>query len=204
MSRFFDYGETELSVLRRQAPELGVFIDRFGAIKRETTPDLFTALAQAVISQQISAKAMRTVWERLSARFGEPTPLLFLRGDLNAVAGCGIPERKLNYILGIAKAVESGLSKESLQPLSDAEICAKLQMLDGIGKWTAEMMLIFCFERKNVLSSGDRGIRTALCRLCGRKTLTRRDFDDFRKRFSPYATVASFYLWEFANRGCRI
>ena len=145
-----------MSVLRRQAPELGVFIDRFGAIKRETTPDLFTALAQAVISQQISAKAMRTVWERLSARFGEPTPLLFLRGDLNAVAGCGIPERKLNYIL------------------------------------------------KNVLISSDRGIRTALCRLCGRKTLTRRDFDDFRKRFSPYATVASFYLWEFANRGFRI
>ncbi len=193
-----------MSVLRRQAPELGVFIDRFGVIKRETTPDLFTALAQAVISQQISTKAMRTVWSRVINRFGEPSPRLFLTENPESLIGCGISQRKLNYIRGIAQAAEDGLTKESLQPLSDAEICAKLQMLDGIGKWTAEMMLIFCFERKNVLSSGDRGIRTALCRLCGRKTLTRRDFDDFRKRFSPYATVASFYLWEFANRGCRI
>lgn len=204
MSRFFDYGETELSVLRRQAPELGVFIDRFGAIKRETTPDLFTALAQAVISQQISTKAMRTVWSRVINRFGEPSPRLFLTENPEPLICCGISQRKLNYIRGIAQAAEDGLTKESLQPLSDSEICARLQMLDGIGKWTAEMMLIFCFERKNVLSSGDRGIRTALCRLCGRKTLTRRDFDDFRKRFSPYATVASFYLWEFANRGFRI
>lgn len=193
-----------MSVLRRQAPELGVFIDRFGMIKRETTPDLFTALAQAVISQQISAKAMRTVWSRVTNRFGEPSPRLFLTENPETLICCGISQRKLNYIRGIAQAAEDGLTKESLQPLPDAEICAKLQMLDGIGKWTAEMMLIFCFERKNVLSSGDRGIRTALCRLRGRKTLTRRDFDDFRKRFSPYATVASFYLWEFAGRDCRI
>ena len=186
---FFEYGETELSALRRQAPELSVFIDRFGMIKREITPDLFTALAQAVISQQISTKAMRTVWSRVINRFGEP---------------CGISQRKLNYIRGIAQAAEDGLTKESLQPLSDAEICARLQMLDGIGKWMAEMMLIFCFERKNVLSSGDRGIRTALCRLCDRKNLSSRDFDGFRQRFAPYATVASFYLWEFAGRDCRI
>ena len=201
---FFEYGETELSALRRQAPELSVFIDRFGMIKRETTPDLFTALAQAVISQQISTKAMRTVWSRVINRFGEPSPRLFLTENPEALICCGISQRKLNYIRGIAQAAEDGLTKESLQPLSDAEICARLQMLDGIGKWMAEMMLIFCFERKNVLSSGDRGIRTALCRLCDRKNLSSRDFDGFRKRFSPYATVASFYLWEFANRGFRI
>lgn len=147
---------------------------------------------------------MRTVWSRVINRFGEPSPRLFLTENPEPLICCGISQRKLNYIRGIAQAAEDGLTKESLQPLSDSEICARLQMLDGIGKWTAEMMLIFCFERKNVLSSGDRGIRTALCRLCGRKTLTRRDFDDFRKRFSPYATVASFYLWEFANRGFRI
>lgn len=192
-----------MSVLRRQAPELGVFIDRFGVIKRETTPDLFTALAQAVISQQISTKAMRTVWCRVTNRFGEPSPRLFLTENPETLICCGISQRKLNYIRGIAQAAEDGLTKENLQPLSDAEICARLQMLDGIGKWMAEMMLIFCFERKNVLISSDRGIRMALCRLRGRKTLTRRDFDDFRKRFSPYATVASFYLWEFANRGFR-
>ena len=201
---FFEYGETELSALRRQAPELSVFIDRFGMIKRETTPDLFTALAQAVISQQISTKAMRTVWSRVINRFGEPSPRLFLTENPESLIGCGISQRKLNYIRGIAQAAEDGLTKESLQPLSDAEICARLQMLDGIGKWMAEMMLIFCFERKNVLSSGDRGIRTALCRLCDRKNLSRRDFDGFRQRFAPYATVASFYLWEFAGRDCRI
>lgn len=201
---FFEYGETELSALRRQAPELSVFIDRFGMIKRETTPDLFTALAQAVISQQISTKAMRTVWSRVINRFGEPSPRLFLTENPETLICCGISQRKLNYIRGIAQAAEDGLTKENLQPLSDAEICARLQMLDGIGKWMAEMMLIFCFERKNVLISSDRGIRTALCRLCDRKNLSRRDFDDFRKRFSPYATVASFYLWEFASRDCRI
>lgn len=201
---FFEYGETELSALRRQAPELSVFIDRFGMIKRETTPDLFTALAQAVISQQISTKAMRTVWSRVINRFGEPSPRLFLTENPKALICCGISQRKLNYIRGIAQAAEDGLTKESLQPLSDAEICARLQMLDGIGKWMAEMMLIFCFERKNVLISSDRGIRTALCRLCDRKNLYSRDFDGFRQRFAPYATVASFYLWEFAGRDCRI
>lgn len=201
---FFEYGETELSALRRQAPELSVFIDRFGMIKRETTPDLFTALAQAVISQQISTKAMRTVWSRVINRFGEPSPRLFLTENPEALICCGISQRKLNYIRGIAQAAEDGLTKESLQPLSDAEICARLQMLDGIGKWMAEMMLIFCFERKNVLISSDRGIRTALCRLCDRKNLSSGDFDGFRQRFAPYATVASFYLWEFAGRDCRI
>lgn len=193
---FFSYSETELNLLRKKAPELAPLIDRFGIIRRQMTPDLFTALAQSVIGQQISVKAADTILGRLESRFGKLSPDIFLENSDDAVIACGVTRRKTGYMKGISEAVRNGMTKEALEPLSDTAIIRQLTLLRGIGEWTAEMMLIFCFGRKDVLSYGDFGIRTALARLHGIEKPTKALFEEDRLRFSPYGTIASFYLWE--------
>lgn len=199
METAFEYGERELKSLAQSAPELIPLFEKYGMIRRSTTADLFTALCQSIISQQISTKAQETIFNRLIAALGKPTPKRLLEAPKELLIKCGVNRRKIDYLHSIATAMENGMTKESLQPLSDEEIICRLTQLHGVGVWTAEMMLIFCFCRSNVLSYGDLGIRTALARLHGVETISKNLFESDRARFVPYATVASFYLWE-SNR----
>lgn len=192
----FEYGQVEIDYLKRKDKKLGVAIDKIGIIKREITPDPFTALVSSVVSQQISNKAATTVWNRLCSRLGSITPESITQADLSEIQGCGMSERKARYIKGIADAAISGqVDFNKLHTLTDEEIINKLSSLHGVGVWTAEMLLIFSLCRPDVVSYKDLAICRGMMNLYGLKELSKEKFERYKKRYTPYGTVASLYLW---------
>lgn len=197
--KIFQYGKTETEYLTARDPVLGAAIARIGHIDREVIPNLFTALVNSIAGQQISGKALDTVWKRLCDRLGEITPETVLAAGEETLRSCGLSGRKAGYMLAAARAVQDGtLPIHSLVEKTDEEIIKVLTVLPGVGRWTAEMLLIFSLERPNVLAFDDFGIRKGICRLYGLDELTRAQFEEYRARYSPYATVAGLYFWEIA------
>ena len=195
----FEYGQKEIDHLKRKDKKLGAAIDKIGMIQREIMPDPFTALISSVVSQQISKKAAETVWNRLATLLGNLTPESITQVELSAIQSCGMSERKARYILGIADAAKSGvIDFRLLDTLTDEEIIKKLSSLHGVGVWTAEMILIFSLCRPNVVSYKDLAICRGMTNLYGLKELSKITFERYRKRYSPYGSVASLYLWELS------
>lgn len=192
----FRYGTAETDHLKRRDKKLGVAIERIGIIAREVTPDLFTALVKSVVSQQISTKAAETVWCRLCLQLKEITPNSIAASDVSDIHKCGLSMRKAGYIKGIGSAAVCGeLDLQKLCELSDGEIVKKVSSLHGLGIWTAEMVLILSLCRPDVVSWGDLAIRRGMMNLYGLNKISREQFDRYRKRYSPYGSVASLYLW---------
>jgi DNA-3-methyladenine glycosylase II len=199
--QIFRYGSTEIDHLRARDKKLGRAIDEIGMIERRVTPDVFTALVASVASQQVSAKAAETVWGRMEKRFGTITPDTIAAATAEEIQQCGMSMRKAGYIQRIGAAVAGGdPDLADLPGLTDDEVIARLTVLDGVGVWTAEMMLIFSMQRPDVVSWGDLAIRRGIMRLYGKNTLDRAAFDRYRRRYSPYGSVASLYLWEISHR----
>jgi len=197
----FRYGSTEIDHLGKRDKKLGKVIEEIGMIERGVTPDLFTALVASVASQQVSAKAAETVWNRMEDRFGTITPEAIAAIPAEEIQQCGMSMRKAGYIKGIGDAVAAGnLDLEELHELPDEDVIARLSALDGVGVWTAEMLLIFSMERPDVVSWGDLAIRRGMMRLYGKEAIDRVAFERYRKRYSPYGSVASLYLWEISHR----
>lgn len=199
---YFEYGEIEIEHLKKRDKRLGSEIDRIGMIKRETNKDLFSSLISSVISQQISTKAAITVTNRFMELIGEFTPVNIEKTELESIQKCGMSLRKASYIKGIAEAaISKEVDFENLHNLSDEEVIKELTLLKGIGEWTAEMILIHSLERPDILSYKDLAIRRGIMRLYNLEEISKKDFEIYRKRYSPYCTVASLYLWEISGEG---
>lgn len=197
--QFFEYGEKEIEYLKRKDKKLGAAIDKIGIIKRETNPDSFSALVSSIVSQQISKKAAGTVWDRLSNLIGNISAENIEKRTASEIQSCGMTLRKAEYIKGIASAALTGeVDFSKLHTLTDEEIIKKLSSLNGVGVWTAEMLLIFSLCRPDVVSYGDLAIRRGMINLYGLKELPKEKFKRYRKRYSPYGSVASLYLWELS------
>ena len=196
---YFEYTETELTHLRRADKKLAAAIDQIGIIRRKINPDPFAALVESIIGQQISAKAANTVTDRLRTLCGLDGKQLNSL-TIEQIQSCGMSTRKAGYIKGIAQAAADGVVDfAQLSAMSDDEIIKTLTTLPGIGIWTAEMLLIFSLCRPNVVSYGDLAIRRGMMRLYGHKELPRERFDRYAKRYAPYGSVASLYLWEISH-----
>ncbi len=194
---FFEYGQPEMDYLKRRDKKLGSVIDDMGIIRRRVKPDLFSALVESVVSQQISTKAAQTVSERMNSLLNNAISAQSIaNAGLEAIQSCGMSLRKAGYILGIAEASLTGaVDFDSLHTLSDEEIIKKLTALNGVGVWTVEMLLIFSLCRPDVVSYGDLAIRRGMMNLYGLKELPKEKFERYKKRYSPYGSVASMYLW---------
>jgi DNA-3-methyladenine glycosylase II len=196
----YKYGQTEIDYLKKKDKKLGAAIERIGMIEREVIPDLFAALINSIVGQQISAKAALTVWNRLQETLGTITPESVVNASIESIQQCGLSIRKAWYIKGIGEAVAEGkLDLSDFNQLTDNEVIKKLMLLNGIGKWSAEMLLIFSMQRPDVMSCGDFGIQRGIMKLYGHKSLSGEQLLRYKKRYSPYGTVASFYLWELAK-----
>lgn len=196
---FFEYGQTEIDYLSRKDKKLAAAIEKIGMIQREVTPDPFTALISSIVSQQISNKAAATVWKRLETLLEIVTPERVDQVDQAAIQRCGMSERKAGYIKGIADAAVKGIVNfKTLSTLKDEEIITQLSSLHGVGVWTAEMLLIFSLGRPDVVSYRDLAIRRGMMNLYGLKELPKEKFERYQKRYSPYGSVASLYLWELS------
>ena len=199
MEQYFEYGEDELAHLRKKDKKLGEAIDRIGMIKRTVNPDPFSALVESIVGQQISNKAAATVCGRLDALCGMDATRLHAL-SLEEIQACGMSIRKAEYIKNIANAAVSKLIDfKALSQKSDDEIIASLTAIKGVGNWTAEMLLIFSLMRPNVVSYGDLAIRRGMMTLYGLKELPKEKFARYVKRYAPYGSVASLYLWEMSH-----
>ena len=179
----FPYGETEIAYLRARDLKLGAAMDRISPIHREVDPDLFSSVIHHIIGQQVSMAAQRTVWQRLQAAAGTLVP--------ETVAAL--------YILEFARKAASGdFDLDALAEMEDREVLARLTSLRGVGPWTAEMLLIFGLRRPDVVSWGDLAILRGMRMLYRKRSIDQRTFQRLQKRYSPYGTTASLYLWAIA------
>lgn len=198
---FFPYGRDEMDHLSRRCPTMSSLIERLGPLQRPVRPDPFEALVTSVLSQQISAKGAATVCGRFHDLAGDITPERVAALSVERVQGCGTSMRKAEYIKGIAEAALSGaVDFAVLAGLPDAEVVRRLSALRGVGVWTAEMLLIFSLCRPDVVSWLDLGIRKGMMALYGKRALSPRQFDMYRKRYTPFGSVASLYLWALAGQ----
>lgn len=200
MAKIFIYGERETDYLRKVDPILGAMIDEIGPIERTVITDLFTALVNSIVGQQISTKATDTVWARFEERFPQITPEALHKASIDTIQQCGMSVRKASYIKGIALKVVSGeLDIDELYTMSDVEVIEKLTELHGVGVWTAEMIMMFCMQRPNIMSWGDLAIQRGLRMLYRHRKIDKKLFQKYKLRFTPYASVASLYLWEISG-----
>jgi DNA-3-methyladenine glycosylase II len=197
---FFQYGETEIDYLKRKDKRLGEVIDKVGHIYRQADTDLFSSVVHHIVGQQISTKAQESIWNRMICGLGTVSAETVLACGRDELQRFGISFRKADYILSAAEKVMSGeFDPEKIKKKDDAEVIEELSALKGIGVWTAEMILLFCLQRPNVFSFGDLAILRGLRMLYHHREITRERFERYRKRFSPYCSVASLYLWAVAG-----
>lgn len=196
----FEYGAIETDYLAMRDPVLGKVITRVGFIERKIDTDVFASLVKSIAGQQISNAALQTVVGRLTRAVGVITPESICKLGTDGVHACGMSMRKAENIVSLAEKVQGDeLDLDELCGMSDDEVIKCLTELKGIGAWTAEMTLIFSLGRKDVLSFGDYGIRKGIELLYGEEKITRAKLREYHARYSPYATVASFYLWKIGN-----
>ena len=197
---YFEYGETELSYLRQKDKRLCEVIDRIGHIDRAVDSDLFSSVVHHIIGQQISTKAQATIWQRMQDTLGEVNAETILAAGVPKLQGQGMTFRKAEYITDFAKKVHTGAFRlDAVEHMSEADAIRELSGLKGIGVWTAEMILLFCMQRPDVFSYDDLAIQRGLRMVYHHKKIDRKLFEKYRRRFSPYCSVASLYLWAVAG-----
>jgi len=185
-------------------PVLGAIIARHPRVALVSRGDAFATLARSIVGQQISVKAADSVWARLAKACPELAPGGVLRKRATTLRACGLSERKVEYLRDLARHFESGeLDLRELARIDDEAVVARLTGVHGIGRWTAEMFLIFNLLRPDVLPLGDLGLLKAV----GRHYLDDAPARDLlggagRERvlvlaapWAPWRSVATWYLW---------
>ncbi|MFN8483419.1 MAG: DNA-3-methyladenine glycosylase [Anaerolineae bacterium] len=179
---------------------LAPVIGRIGALRMRLHDDYFGSLVSAIISQQLSGKAAQTIEDRFRAAFGAGRP--FTAANVAAMPveemrAAGLSEAKARYLRDLGERVASGeLDLTHLASMDDEEIITRLVEVKGIGRWTAEMFLIFSLGRLDVLPVDDLGLRKAVMGLYGLSHMPKRpDLEDLAGPWQPYRTVATLYLW---------
>ena len=197
---YFAYGETELSYLKKKDKRLGAIIDRVGRVERVVDTDLFSSVVHHIVGQQITTKAQETIWRRLRETLGEVNAETVLAAGVPALQSLGMTFRKAEYITDFAEKVRSGaFDLDAVWHMNDEDAIRALSSLKGIGVWTAEMILLFCLRRPDILSYDDLAIRRGLRMVYHHREISRERFERYRRRFHPYGSVASLYLWAVAG-----
>ena len=172
-------------------------IPQFGDVCLETRGDAFVTLARSIVGQQISVKAAQTVWERFELLPRKLTPGNVLKLKVDDMRAAGLSVRKVEYLVDLALHFDNGaLHVKSWDAMSDDEIVAELIAIRGIGRWTAEMFLIFHLMRPNVLPLDDVGLINGISQnYFSGDVVSRSDAREVAAAWAPYCTVATWYIW---------
>ncbi len=172
-------------------------IPQFGDVCLETRGDAFVTLARSIVGQQISVKAAQTVWERFELLPRKLTPANVLKLKVDDMRAAGLSARKVEYLVDLALHFDNGaLHVKSWESMSDDEIVAELIAIRGIGRWTAEMFLIFHLMRPNVLPLDDVGLISGISHnYFSGDVVSRSDAREVAAAWAPYCTVATWYIW---------
>jgi DNA-3-methyladenine glycosylase II len=191
-------------LLRRADPILCALIDAGGPLnpeerRRGRPREAYVALLRAIVGQQLSVKAAQTIYGRLLELFGgrEPTPAELLAADPEAMRAAGLSRPKVAYIRDLAQHVEDGsLHLDRFGELSDEEVIAELTAVKGLGRWTAEMFLMFHLGRPDVLPVADVGIQRAVRLAYGLDAHPKaEELERIAEPWRPQRTLACLYLW---------
>lgn len=197
---YFDYGDKEIGYLKSRDKALSEIMDKVGHIRREVDTDLFSSVVHHIVGQQISTKAQATIWQRMIDYFGEVNAESILSADISKLQSFGMTFRKAEYIRDFAEKVHCGrFDLQAVSKMSDQEAIKELSALKGIGVWTAEMILLFGLQRSDIFSFDDLAIQRGLRMTYHHRKIDRRLFEKYRRRFSPYGSVASLYFWAVAG-----
>lgn len=196
----YTYGEKELVYLRNKDKKLSEVIDKVGMIEREVETDLYESLIKHIIGQQISVIAQNTVWKRFVDRLGQVTPESMSSLSKEEIQALGITFRKTEYIMGITdKILSREVILDDLIHMSDDEVIKLLSSFKGIGEWTAEMIMLFCMQRPDILSYGDLAILKGMRMVYRHRKIDKKMFQKYKRRLSPYGSVSSLYFWAVAG-----
>jgi DNA-3-methyladenine glycosylase II len=194
-----DYSKAR-RLLSRRDPVIRDLIRRHGpcGLAEAQHEDAFTALTHSIISQQLSTKAAATIARRFDALFGGiPTPAAVALVDDAQLRAVGLSSQKIRYMRDLCSRVADGsLTLEKVNELSDEDVIQSLTQIKGIGRWTAEMFLMFRLHRPDVLPVDDLGILKAVQRAYGLRKLPRAErLTKIGEPWRPYRSVACWYLW---------
>lgn len=181
----------------KKDPTLEPIIKTWGDLEWDDRSDLFLALVRSINGQQLSVKAAASIFGRLKELLDDDiSPEKILSATDEQLRSCGISYSKIKYMKGIATAVSAKqIDLEYIKTLSDEDVIAELTKLHGIGRWSAEMLLIFSLRRPDVFSLGDLGLKEAVKRLYGVEREDLKAIEAIADQWRPYRSYACRYLW---------
>lgn len=192
-----DYWQKASRALARNDPVMATLVRRYRGMSLVSRGDAFGTLARSIVGQQISVKAADAVWARFAGRVGEVSPAGVLAVGAEGLDGCGLSARKTEYLVDLAAHfVEGRIEPARWHGMDDEAVIAELVDVRGIGRWTAEMFLIFNLMRPDVFPLDDLGVQKAvfLHYFDGEKQ-PRRVLADIAERWRPWRSVATWHLW---------
>lgn len=178
-------------------PVLGGLIARYKGLTLASRGDAFQTLARSIIGQQISVKAAQSVWERFAAEVGDMKPARVIKLSVERLRGCGLSGQKVSYLLDLSARFAGGdLDASRWHDMDDEALIEDLTRVKGIGRWTAEMFLIFYLTRPDVFPLGDLGLQRALSLHYNKgRALSDRRIATLSRLWTPWRSVATWYLW---------
>jgi len=196
-----DYWDDACRHLSKRDRVMRKLIPRFGEGRLQSRGDAFTTLARSIVGQQISVKAAQSVWDRFAALMPAPPtrldPAAVLTLDNAAARGAGLSTRKVEYLFDLARHFESGtVHVRQWQQMDDEAIIEELVAIRGIGRWTAEMFLIFHLMRPNVLPLDDVGLLKGISvNYFSGEPVSRAEAREVGDAWAPFCSVATWYIW---------
>lgn len=192
-----DYWEQAIHSISERDPVLKDLIHVYSGSILNSRGDAFSTLARSIVGQQISVKAAESVWQRLVSHVQQATPISIHIAETNALRACGLSSRKVSYLKDLSRSFMSGeLIPEKLVTLDDDLLVVELVKVNGIGRWTAEMFMIFFLMRPNVLPLDDIGLQRAMSQHYNQKRpLTKQEMRKIAQNWEPWRSVATWYLW---------
>jgi DNA-3-methyladenine glycosylase II len=180
-------------------PVIGPLIKQYGALKHKPNKRYFHSLLFAIVSQQISGKAADAIMKRIERHFKHPvTPAKIAAAGEVEVKSLGLSGQKAKYVYDLAhKFLDGTITPRKFHKMSDEEIIAELILVKGIGRWTAEMFLIFSLERYDVFPVDDYGIQKAVQQAYNLKEMPKgKKLLPYGEQWKPYRSVATLYMWK--------
>ena len=196
-----DYWDEACKHLARRDRVMKKLIPQFGEARLQSRGDAFTTLARSIVGQQISVKAAQAVWDRFAQVVGGPptciVPAVVLQRDTAALRSAGLSARKADYLSDLAQHFESGqVHVAQWQQMADEAIIDELVAIRGIGRWTAEMFLIFHLMRPNVLPLDDLGLLKGISvNYFSGEPVSRAEAREVGDAWAPFRSVATWYIW---------
>lgn len=192
-----EYWDEACKHLTRRDRVMKRLIPQFGEACLQSRGDAFTTLARSIVGQQISVKAAQSVWERFAQLPKRMTPANVLKLKVDDMRGAGLSARKIEYLVDLALHFDSGaIHVDSWREMGDEDIIAELVGIRGIGRWTAEMFLIFHLMRPNVLPLDDVGLITGISKnYFSGDPVSRSDAREVAAAWNPFCSVATWYIW---------